>query len=591
MNAQGMPVTTNLLRIRNPYRIYGAIVFATGCILGFLVLKRSPVILEALPKLAESLLQITKNPDVLQRSRWEDVIAIIVLGLWGLFFIRAALHSLLSLVRGMSRMLIFFVPAGIPGPLDQAENTLRELFLQKNIPTYSAPTFPLRVLGGIFSTRFRYTRGECRDLAENLYRSIPIWLFVLLFLSVPRLLPAQVMQRLVEQTGIPQGVLETWPLPFHLAIVAGFVTLIRMLGILSSVPRVPRVEVYEGREHLENTGNPVNFFNHLEATIDQVRHQTFANRKVVDRAPSLGRTLPGETCQYDSRVVFETQPLPVWSGLSVNAVILDLAGSALRCAGYAAIIFPEAWVKRGSSQLGLIEIIFQVLAALVAIRVGTRFLSIGWRLHQAFRFESDVFWISLTGTYTASSIGVGDGRGGQLYSHRAAIQSDSYIHLYGATILTETMPQHSLDVLKCPRIILDSRSSAKLGQRLDHLRQAMISFTDSGGRLAGVDVSASSVQRIVAANAQINQINQNPKLERLLFPQSVEKSADQIVSSNTPPEGMISLPLAEVGDLKGCPECGEKVKKIAKKCRFCGQRFDTEGSNGMGDSKSGGSPT
>jgi ribosomal protein L40E len=193
---------------------------------------------------------------------------------------------------------------------------------------------------------------------------------------------------------------------------------------------------------------------------------------------------------------------------------------------------------------------------------------IAYDLHNTFRFHSDVFSVDLTGTYTASSIGIGDGRGGQLFSERVCVQSDTDAHVYCSRIITEC---YSLDR---QRYIVDSQSTDEFRKSIDHLRRAMSSFDDSGARVAGIDLSSGGLRQIVQANVQIDTMAKAPAP-----PPPVLESPRQPALPPAPAD-----PSADASDqhTKVCPDCGEKIRAAARKCRFCGYRFDQPDGSGTG---------
>jgi hypothetical protein len=161
-----------------------------------------------------------------------------------------------------------------------------------------------------------------------------------------------------------------------------------------------------------------------------------------------------------------------------------------------------------------------------------------------------------------SEIGVGDGRGGTIILKRKETQSDTHVDMRGTHVLSECRPGNGRDALEAPRAVLDSSTTPAFEKRFELLRHAIVSFVDSGGQLPDVDLTHKSIQKVVDANAQISRM--------------------QTASPQLPlPPGERGVPLGNALEFshdpdaeKVCPDCGEKIKKMAKVCRFCHHRFE-----------------
>jgi hypothetical protein len=299
----------------------------------------------------------------------------------------------------------------------------------------------------------------------------------------------------------------------------------------------------------------------MQTLLSQVRYRRFPNRVIRQSPPSVGRVSQGDGDSFASRIVIETQPEPVAEGVSINAVVLDVGGWSLVCAGYAILLYSV-------EPFGpLLPLLIDGLAAVMAITIGGRLLARGDRLHEVFRFESDIVAISLTGTYTVSGIGLGDGRGGQLYSQRSSLQSDTHVSVLGARLLTECSPIDGRSALEAPRAVLDSAVDPEFERRIEHVLAGMREFEDTAGRLAGIDLSAPAVEQIVSANAQIQQ---------------AAASSQRLEG----PPAMASLELLghadeDADEWKVCPDCGETIREVARKCRFCDFRYGADEPEGV----------
>jgi hypothetical protein len=187
-------------------------------------------------------------------------------------------------------------------------------------------------------------------------------------------------------------------------------------------------------------------------------------------------------------------------------------------------------------------------------------------LHSVYRFTSDLIWVKLTGTCTASGIGLGDGRGGQFFSQRVVMQSDTYLHTYGARIVTECVG------LEAGRIIVDAQQTADFQDKFNQMRNSLLAFQDSGSKLANIDLTTPGLSNVVQANAEIAVMQ--ARAAAALPPSPLPPQITQAAAPPAPAPPPVPVSPQTTPDTKVCPDCGEQVKFVARKCRFCGYLFN-----------------
>jgi hypothetical protein len=534
MNRDPLPLTSNQLGIRNPMRIFGLVQILTASFLGYLFSIRLP---GQWPAMEQYVRQLLAHPGKLVADALEQPTSL-GLPIVTLFAASAVLVCVFNIAQGLANIVTFFVPTGVPKGIDASHEVVPRLFVERTITSYAHPRGVLKYLAALFSKRFLSVTPTQRRLVASLVQAGPRWL-VLLAVAAALEMPRDSL---------------LW-----LAAAAGGTWLVLWMATLACLPPPPDVQVLEAREHVVNSGNPINYFNHVRYALDLVRRDNFPNRLVIERPPAVARTAQGQTDAFQSELVVESQPLPEHQGFPTGAALLDLGGALLRCAGYALTLSMNPVI---ATEAELAPFLFRLIAAFLTLRSGTHLLNLGLHLHQVYRFHSDLFQVQLTGTCTASAVGLGDGQDGQLYSQRVVIQSDTYLHLHASRIYTECVG------LEADRIIVDSRADPELRQLFKKLRQAMLDYQDTGNKLAEIDLSEPSISRLVKANAEIRSLQARAAAGLLPAP-----SENPEVPALGKPGGEGTPPAEASGIKKSCPDCGEPVSVSARKCHRCGCEF------------------
>jgi hypothetical protein len=346
------------------------------------------------------------------------------------------------------------------------------------------------------------------------------------------------------------------------------------LSLLLLTPPQPSLQVSEERRHFDHTGNPVNFYNHVDKIATDLRRDAFPNRVHERAEPDVTNVQPGVTSKFSAGLVFETQPWPVPRSGQLPALLLGLAGVVAGAAAVGLFLHvPPIPTVDAAPPWALARVLTGTTAAFYCGRFFARALD----LLQVFRFESKLFWIDLKGSFSSSSIGLGDGRGGQFFAERRSIQSDTYAVLHAAQIITEASGRNAL---RAPRIVVNTRADASFTSAFAQLLERMTTFEDSTSTLPTIALDKAGVKQLVQANLAVTEGMARATSQGSLPPASgpnraLLPDADQPGATALPAatQGQTPAPTAEA-EMKVCPECGEQIRAVARKCRFCNHRFD-----------------
>lgn len=445
-----------------------------GVVMGLLVLIQALTGLEEAPDAGESIRQ-EKGTFVLIRAG-------LILG---------GLLALRYFYLGAKGALSFFVPGHVPRGIGSSTQVLEEIFLRRAISnTYQRPSNIFQLLLHAVYPQSTFLTPPHRPLFRSLlWALLPLVASILLWIAL-------------EQ--------DQWPLLLiSLTALAGLIA-----AIVASTPRVPLVEVHEGREKLLEAGNPIDLFHHIEMAFENFRQQPWPNRELRQVKPEVG--VHSTTNRFEAELQLETQPIPVAGSGSTarNGAVLSFSGALLAAVGLGLLLFNSNdlyWPGIVGGGMGMI--------------LGWRLLSVASGLHSTFRFQSLVFWLQFSGSYTTGSIGIGSGHQGTLKSQRDRIQSDINVRLWVTQLITESaMPEcsqgsndlvplgHCADrALTSDRYVVEALVDSDCQQKLEILMRQLREYRDDSDVLPGVNINAKSVSQIVQANAQLTALSSAAK--------------------------------------------------------------------------------
>lgn len=537
-------VSSNILPLRSPYRLHGALQLLLAALVGLIAWRAVPGFLANIEMLRQEL--SAQRPDPAPGLVLSTVVQ-------GVGFALAAWLVVRHALGGLHRLLAFFIPVGVPGELGQAVETCRQLFVQRVFGHFDRRTSLADKVLVRLVPRLMYLTAP----GMRLLRATSAWPGLLLWCGLAFLLTAALRP------------VADWP--WGILVVALGAKVVYAGALFLLTPPQPALHVAEDRQHFENTGNPVNFFNHVEKIAIELRHQTFPNRVIARAEPDITNVQPDVTSTFHGVHLFETQPLPVPRAGSLPAFVLGVAGVAAGAAAVAMLLFAPLTPDATTLPAGFTP---WVLTALTVFGFSRNFFARALDLLQVFRFESHLFCVELKGSFTSSNIGIGDGRGGQFFAERRSIQSDTHVTTFGAKIITEASGPNAL---RAPRVIVDTKSDESFAAALAQLLGGMPTFKDSTTVLPGIAFERPEVKQMLQANLAVTEGMARATAQAQALPGGGVRPPALPVGADDGSDDASAEPAAAVAngaEMKTCPECGEQVRAIARKCRFCNHRFD-----------------
>lgn len=518
-------VSNNTIRIPNPVFFQAATLLATGTLAGWVALAQWPRIESSLPVLQAALDGGTAFADP-QTLRGDLVPRLFALAIFGV----ALLLSAGSLLRGLYHGLGWMVRLGgnhyvrAPGDLDRGLQRCVELLEHRSLTREHAsdqdePPLIVKLLLGDFAL---WLSPSSRELLFTFGRTFRRLCLLSLVLLVPVVLPAGWLtgrfphqQQNAPLMGVLQGIESNlnWPLPWNFVLLVAGTVVGLILAVYMVRGKQVQVSVVEETALLREKGDPDNFFQFLLKKAKDLEYQSFPNRALGSpRAPGVGSTRIGQRGDFKSHVMFETQPVPMYSGRNIPALFLALLGGALSVAGL--------WVFLNDPRLSQ-PVSFGgwfpgLVTGWVGLSGGRQIQRLAWTLAHTFRFHSDLFRFDLVGTYLVARFGVNTGDIGGIAAEVPDVQSNCQLTLHAVRLITEvSAPPNSrfpvAQAMQMPREIVDTSAAAGFQQRLADLVSEINKY-EPAPHLPKVEFERGGMQKMLGVNLQLAQSQKSAAL-------------------------------------------------------------------------------
>lgn len=358
-----------------------------------------------------------------------------------------------------------------------------------------------------------------------------------------------------------------------------------VIEYLSSAGLVPRMEPVttslEANDYYRGFGHPIQLLTRLRDAAKPLAWQQFPNR--YEDVPLTTDTTVGvaDTATFQCALLVEQQPRPVPSEKTTVGYLLLASGWFLRLAAFYAALFlllpaPVRDFAAGSKTdpflWAPLFVTVTGIAAVIALRAGGRFVRQATCLFESVAFRSEAIFVHFIGDLTRSDVRVGKSIADSIESANVAVRSDFTARLYAAELSSEAAD------LTAERELLALQPSPATEEWIRHFRSSISQLRDEVVRPIGVDLQSPEASRITQANVAMTSLRAIAA-EQAKMEAQIEGREAPLLGSGSAPElrpaaaGTDSSSLAD-GEWKECPDCAERVRMRARKCRFCGHVFD-----------------
>jgi hypothetical protein len=217
------------------------------------------------------------------------------------------------------------------------------------------------------------------------------------------------------------------------------------------------------------------------------------------------------------------------------------------------------------------------LAALGFLLNGDRFIRQARTIFEATQFQSLGIFIEIVGNLSRADVKVGRSMTDSIESSSVVARSDFTARFWAAELISEATR------LDSPRELLALNQTYESQEWVSFFRSEINTLREEGVKPVGVDLRAGEVTDVIRANVGVSALRS----------EAIEKAKLQVAQEGGEPPQLSDITGREEKDLKTmkylpeisganqeeykeCPDCAEMVRIRARKCRFCGYRFDED---------------
>jgi len=358
---------------------------------------------------------------------------------------------------------------------------------------------------------------------------------------------------------------------FLLLVGCVALTAVEYLAARRLIPAGPRVMRADHlSRHYKGFGHPTHLYSRVPVAAQVLALPGFPNRVDIWDQKEEKSTV-ADVGQFSATLFIERQPEALEAENSAGGLLLLHSGWSLRILAVVLLLLLFTPVASLVYQAGHATIL--TLSAVVGFfTIGTRHERRAVRLLDSTRYRSIGLMIAVSGTVSRADVRIGGGASDFATSANLAARSDFTAEYWSAELLSEAQSQHE------PRDLLEVRSTEESKRWVARIQEEVDALREERVRPVGLDTSSAAAGELAAVSQEI--FRQRASLLRGAgerHPVEVESPKQALPASDAMGELVGSTGedrREDTGELKECPECAEEVRMRARRCRFCGYRFD-----------------